>query len=262
MMDSSDQNDRQDGKSRTRSPRHGSNAVRDVLTTVAKLNNIGRSTAAILRASTVGGSNDSDPSAAKTADCPASPRPAHTSTFQGPGEDDTRVEASSQTIPLSPPGPLPVTQGAHVQDSQYPPPGLVFGNRGPPPGFSAANQQQIDNFGPLGFRGLPPPPGFGPSFGNRLYSPVFRPPMMFEKCFSLAATRVVSISIPSRLTCYSQSRSTTTDYFAIDAVEARTWAGSIAAVMTLMPGSLSLSRMETRYVRNCLVTVNLVELPN
>lgn len=175
---------------------HVSVAIRNMLTKISKLKNTSSTTTASSRAAMVGASRNTNHAAANTSDCPASPRPAHASTFDGSGDDGTNVDGSSQTTNFSLPGTLQDTQGTHGEDNQHPHSSLTFGNHGPPPGLESGNDQHSPkgrNVGTQGFRRLPPPPGFGPSFGTRQYPPGFRPPVMFEKCFSLASTRIVSL---------------------------------------------------------------------
>lgn len=181
-------------------------AIRNVLTKISKLKNTSSTTSGSSRTAMVGACN-TDHAAANTSGCPASPRPAHASTFDGSGDDGANVDGSSHTTILPLPGTLQGTQGARGEGNQHPHPALIFGNHGPPPGLKGANGQpglhaaarnqyfpKGQSVGTRGFRRLPPPPGFGPSFGNRQYPPGFRPPVMFEKCFSLASTRIVSLS--------------------------------------------------------------------
>lgn len=206
-MGSSDQNDKQDEEAHPQYSRQFSNAIRNVLTKISKLKNTVGTTTGDSQAAMVAGPSNSDPSAANTSNDPASPRPAHISTFDGSGGNATNADESAQPPPTPPPDPVVDAQGAHVEDNQHPHPGLIFGNYGPPPGFTSANLQAEHQatagnqhpqpgqvLGTRGFRRLPPPPGFGPPFGNRRYPPGFRPPVMFEKCFSLASTRIVSFN--------------------------------------------------------------------
>lgn len=172
---------------------HVPSAVRNVLTKISKLKN---TAASGLRAAMAGASSNPDPSAANPSACPASPRPAHASISKGSGGNGAKVEQSAQMNPLPPPGSVPGTHDAHVEANQHPHPGLIFGNYRPPPSLSGVIHQAGNQMP----RRLPPPPGFGPPFGNRRYPPGFRPPVMFEKCFSLASTRIVSCPSSHMLT--------------------------------------------------------------
>lgn len=267
-MDFTNQINNESEKPHLQYSRQVPNATRNVLTKIFKFKNSSGDTTDSLPAAMADASSNSDLSAAGASDCPSSPRPTHASISDGSEGSDADIEESSRAVSLSPPDSVPDTQGAHVEGSQYPHPGLIFGNHGPPPGLTGANHQAVhqetaENQRPLqnqalgtqGFRRLPPPPGFGTSFGNRRYPSGFRPPVMFEKCFSLASTRIVSQSSSHLMlctrSCHSQAHSTIIRFIAIDAAAARTLAGSTAAVMTLMPGSSSLYGMATRYVWGC-----------
>lgn len=230
---------------------HVPNAMRNLLIKISKLKNIGHTAASGLHAAMVGAFSNPDPSAANTPGCPASPRPVHATISDGSRGNGDNIEQSSQTAPLSPPGSVLGTDGTQDEGSQHPHPSLIFGNYGPPPGIAGV-VHQAGNQSP---RRLSPPPGFGPPFGSRRYPPGFRPPVMFEKCFSLASTRIVSCPCSHMLKALdmnvsSQLSSTTTHFLAIDAAVARILAGSTAAVITLTPDCLSLSKTVTRYVRD------------
>lgn len=88
---------------------------------------------------------------------------------------------------------------------------------------------------------------------------------MYEKCFSLASTRIVSLLahwVPlETFTALTQVHSTTIRFIVTDVAGAQILAGSTAAVMTLTPGSLSLSKMATRYAGNPATTAISREKP-